>query len=117
MPEVDTWTGAEARLLRTVALRLSVRDFARLMGIPARTVSKWEQAGSNREPRPHMQAMLDTALAQADDHAKARFSRALGTSRRPEESQPVDSPVATGAQLSEPSVADQFDARADPAGL
>lgn len=117
MPEVDTWTGAEARLLRTVALRLSVRDFARLMGIPARTVSKWEQAGSNREPRPHMQAMLDTALARADDDAKARFSRALGTNRRPEESQPVDSPVATGAQPSDPSVADQFDARADPAGM
>ncbi|MBG6098793.1 hypothetical protein [Nocardioides luteus] len=62
---MDTWTGAEARLLRRVALRLSVRDFAELLGVPARTISTWEQAGSAREPRPHMQAMLDTALAQA----------------------------------------------------
>lgn len=28
MPKVDTWTGAEARLLRKVGLRLSVRNFA-----------------------------------------------------------------------------------------
>lgn len=70
---IDTWTGAEARLLRTVALRLSVREFAQLLGIPPRTISKWEQAGATRRPRPHMQAMLDTALDRADANARARF--------------------------------------------
>lgn len=70
---IDTWTGAEARLLRTVALRLSVREFAQLLGIPPRTISKWEQAGATRQPRPHMQAMLDTALERADVNARARF--------------------------------------------
>lgn len=80
MREVDTWTGAEARLLRRVALRLSVREFADLLGIPARTISKWEQAGSAREPRPHMQAMLDTVLERADASARARFMNAVGES-------------------------------------
>ncbi|WP_177191498.1 hypothetical protein [Nocardioides luteus] len=114
---MDTWTGAEARLLRRVALRLSVRDFAELLGIPARTISKWEQAGSAREPRPHMQAMLDTALAQADDDAKARFSRALRANLAAQESLPVHLPAIDGTPHSDPSVPDQFDARADPAGL
>lgn len=74
---METWTGAEARLLRTVALRLSVREFAQLLGIPPRTVSKWEQAGSTRQPRPHMQAMLDTALERADQTARSRFMSAV----------------------------------------
>lgn len=79
MPVVDRWTGAEARLLREVALRLSLRDFADRLGIPARTISKWEQAGATRVPRPHMQAILDTALQQADSSARARFMNAVGT--------------------------------------
>ena len=77
MPGVETWTGAEARLLRTVALRLSLRDFADRLGIPARTISKWEQAGAARVPRPHMQAMLDTVLERADSAARLRFEAAL----------------------------------------
>lgn len=76
MREVDTWTGAEARLLRA-ALRYSVRAFADHLGIAARTISKWEHAGSAHVPRPHMQAVLDTALAQADPSARDRFTRAL----------------------------------------
>lgn len=76
MPEVDTWTGADARRLRKIALRMSLREFADHLGVPHRTVSKWEQAGAALEPRPHMQAMLDTVLARADDAAKARFTQA-----------------------------------------
>jgi transcriptional regulator with XRE-family HTH domain len=60
-----------------VALRLSVRDFAEILGIPPRTVSKWEQAGAAREPRPHMQAILDTALERADQSARTRFASAV----------------------------------------
>lgn len=82
MPEVDTWTGAEARLLRRVALRMTVRDFATELGITARTVSKWEQAGSLRQPRPHFQAMFDTLLERTDEAARARFGRALAAGKR-----------------------------------
>jgi transcriptional regulator with XRE-family HTH domain len=72
MPAVAHWTGREARALR-VALRLSVRVFAERLGIGARTVSKWEALGPNTTPRPHMQAVLDTALGQADADVKLRF--------------------------------------------
>lgn len=82
--EVDTWTGADARRLRKVALRMSLREFADHLGVPHRTVSKWEQAGAAREPRPHMQAILDTALAQADDAAKARFEQAGASNDLPD---------------------------------
>lgn len=77
MPGVETWTGAEARLLRTVALRLSLRDFADRLGSPSRTVSKWEQGGAARVPRPHMQAILDTVLERAGPAARLRFEAAL----------------------------------------
>lgn len=72
--EVDIWTGADARRLRKVALRMSLREFADHLGVSHRTISKWEQAGSSRVPRPHMQAVLDTALRQADPSARSRFA-------------------------------------------
>ena len=77
MREVDTWTGADAQLLRIVALRLTVRDFAAELGITARTVSEWEQIGAARRPRPHFQAMFDTLLARAEEAARARFMEAI----------------------------------------
>ncbi len=55
---------------------MSLREFADHLGISHRTISKWEQAGAARVPRPHMQAILDTALARADDAARARFTQA-----------------------------------------
>ncbi len=70
---VDRWTGHEAKLLRE-ALRLSVRDFAARLGIGVRTVNKWEARLADITPLPHMQEVLDTALARATDEAKARFS-------------------------------------------
>lgn len=91
---MDTWTGAEARLLRTVALRLSVREFAGHLGIPPRTVSKWEQAGAARSPRPHMQAILDTALHRADKEARRRFEQAVA--RHKLDTSPVVDLVAAG---------------------
>ncbi|NIH83249.1 hypothetical protein [Amycolatopsis granulosa] len=66
------WTGREARLLRH-ALRLSVRGFAAYLGVAARTVAKWESGGTSTVPRPDTQAILDTALARADDGARTRF--------------------------------------------
>ncbi len=75
MTTVDRWTGREAKLLRK-ALRLSVRDFAARLGIGVRTVNKWEARQADITPLPHMQEVLDTALALASDEAKARFSAA-----------------------------------------
>ena len=66
------WSGREARLLRH-ALRLSVRGFAGYLGVAARTVAKWESGGSATVPRPDTQAILDTALAQAEPEARRRF--------------------------------------------
>jgi transcriptional regulator with XRE-family HTH domain len=76
---VRQWTGRETRLLRE-AMRRSIRDFAGHLGMSERTISKWEQAGEELSPRPDTQAVLDTALDQAPDDAKARFFQALGAS-------------------------------------
>ena len=75
MTTVDRWTGREAKLLRE-ALRLSVRDFAARLGIGVRTVNKWEARQTDITPLPHMQEVLDTALARASDGAKTRFAAA-----------------------------------------
>src|SRR5262249_55065094 len=69
---VNRWTGREAKLLRQ-ALRLSVRDFAAHLGVGVRTVNKWEARQADIIPLPYMQEVLDTALAQASDEAKARL--------------------------------------------
>lgn len=71
MTTVHRWTGREAKLLRQ-ALRLSVRDFAARLGIGVRTVNKWEARQADITPLPHMQEVLDTALARASDEAKSR---------------------------------------------
>jgi tetratricopeptide (TPR) repeat protein len=76
MASVQHWTGREARVLR-LALRTSVRAFADSLGIAPRTVSKWEALGASTVPRPHMQAILDTALSQADHQARLRFELLL----------------------------------------
>jgi hypothetical protein len=87
------WTGHEARALR-LALRLSVRSFAAALGISARTVSKWERAGSGTNLRPDSHALLDTTLRRADDAAQGRFDALLtaGDLRR------VDASSAPGRQ-------------------
>jgi len=72
---VGHWTGREAKLLRE-ALRLSIRDFAARLGIGVRTINKWEARQADITPLPHMQEVLDTALARASDGAKARFAAA-----------------------------------------
>jgi transcriptional regulator with XRE-family HTH domain len=70
----ERWTGHEARLLR-MALRLSLRAFAARLGVAERTVSKWESAGRSTTPWPESQSILDTALAQASEDARARFAQ------------------------------------------
>lgn len=70
---VQRWTGHESRLLRH-AMRLSIRAFAERLGIPTRTISKWEQRGVAINMRPDSQAMLDTLFAQAGEDARGRFA-------------------------------------------
>jgi transcriptional regulator with XRE-family HTH domain len=81
MSTVQTWTGAETAILRQ-ALRLSIRRFAELLGVDARTVNKWEARGSTITLLPDTQSILDTALRQADSDVQARFER--GIAPRPE---------------------------------
>ncbi|MDQ4033809.1 MAG: hypothetical protein M3332_16835 [Actinomycetota bacterium] len=73
MTTVRRWTGLEAKLLRE-ALRLSVRAFAAHLGVGTRTVNKWEARLADITLRPHMQEVLDTALARSSDEAQARFA-------------------------------------------
>lgn len=77
MREVDTWTGADVRLLRRLALRMSLREFAAELGISDRTVSKWEQGDGSRRPRSHYQAMFDTLLERVEPADRTRFMEAV----------------------------------------
>jgi transcriptional regulator with XRE-family HTH domain len=69
---VLAWTGLESRALRE-AMRLSVREFARHLGVSDRVICKWEAVGSKITPRPFSQSLLDTALARSSDAVQARF--------------------------------------------
>jgi tetratricopeptide (TPR) repeat protein len=66
----------EARSLR-FAFRMSVRSFADHLGVGARTVSKWEKCLGDVKLRPGTQAVLDTALAGADEATHVRFETHL----------------------------------------
>ncbi|MGQ0773883.1 MAG: NB-ARC domain-containing protein [Pseudonocardiales bacterium] len=80
MSGLQRWSGREARALRA-ALRMSVRVFAAHLGVSNRTVSKWEAAGEQLTPLPDTQAVLDTALEQADAAAQERFHDSLSALR------------------------------------
>lgn len=80
MIAVERWSGREARVLRE-ALRMSQRVFAERLGVSHRTISKWEAGGRDLIPVPDSQGLLDTALAQADSAAQARFAAAVGDPR------------------------------------
>jgi tetratricopeptide (TPR) repeat protein len=73
---VRQWTGLEAKALRA-ALRMTVRGFADYLGVGVRTVAKWEARGSDIQPIPETQAILDTALAKASSDVHARFAAAV----------------------------------------
>lgn len=78
MTTVQKWTGRESRALRH-ALRMSIRDFAEHLGVSERTVSKWEAGREAVQPRPELQAALDTALGRADGEVHRRFRSGLGS--------------------------------------
>ncbi|WBB75272.1 DUF5919 domain-containing protein [Micromonospora sp. WMMD1128] len=76
MTTVQKWSGRETRKLRH-ALRMTIRDFAEHLGVSERTVSKWEAGREGVQPRPEMQAALDTALTRADGEVRRRFRSGL----------------------------------------
>jgi tetratricopeptide (TPR) repeat protein/transcriptional regulator with XRE-family HTH domain len=76
---VHQWTGLEAKALRG-ALRMTMHEFADYLGVGARTVAKWESRGSDIQPMPQTQAILDTALAKASIDAQARFAATISDS-------------------------------------
>jgi tetratricopeptide (TPR) repeat protein len=64
-------------------MRLSIRDFAELLGVGVRTVTKWQARGDDVCRRPGMQTVLDTALERASDDVRARFELILASEEAP----------------------------------
>jgi Helix-turn-helix domain len=87
---VEHWTGAEVRLLRH-ARRMSVRQFARHLGVSDRMISKWEAGGAGIRPRPVNQAALDQSLRQCTPFERNRFDGAI--QGMPEDSRRPRSPI------------------------
>lgn len=79
---VRLWTGLEARALRA-ALRMTMREFAEYLGVGMRTVAKWEARGTDLQPLPQTQAILDTALAKGSHDVQARFAASVGIAAAP----------------------------------
>lgn len=75
MDVVATWTGRQARALRT-AWRLTIEGFAEKLGVATRTVAKWE-GDLSFVPALAMQQVLDTALEQAPAPVRSRLSLLL----------------------------------------
>jgi hypothetical protein len=72
MAIVQRWTGAEVSALRK-AMRTSLEDFAAIVGITSRMVSKWEADHAVRL-RQASQLALDGTLARCDPDTQARFA-------------------------------------------
>jgi 8-oxo-dGTP diphosphatase len=93
MELVNAWTGQTACALQA-ALRLTNESFAGHLGVAVRTVATWHQK-PDLTPKSEMQQLLDTALEQAPDIAKARFARFLnGHSEAPSSVPSAPSTVA-----------------------
>jgi formylglycine-generating enzyme required for sulfatase activity len=75
---IEQWTGQHTAALRR-ALRLSIREFANLLGINERTVYKWEERGAEVVLLPINQSSLDVTLQDADRHAQQRFAAILAS--------------------------------------
>src|SRR5258706_12183057 len=72
MAYVRLWNGAEVQRLRE-ARRMSVREFAALLGVTDRMVSKWEAEGPRIRPCPVNQAALDESLRRCTADELERF--------------------------------------------
>ena len=72
---VATWTGWHANALRQ-ALRMTNEEFAEHLDVAVRTVAYW-RTRPEMVPRQGMQQILDVALQQAPELARAQFRRLL----------------------------------------
>lgn len=75
MDVISLWTGRRASAFRQ-AYRLTIEQFAAMLGVATRTAAKWE-AQSGLIPITTMQEALDTALEQAPQATRARFFQLL----------------------------------------
>jgi transcriptional regulator with XRE-family HTH domain len=71
MDAVASWDGGKADTLRR-ALRMTNEQFAEHLGIAVRTVAYWRK-NPEMVPLPATQEILDAALANAPEQAKAQF--------------------------------------------
>ena len=92
MELVNAWTGRTACALQA-ALRLTNEAFAAHLGIAVRTVATWHQK-PDLIPKAEMQQLLDTALEQAPDTTKTRFSRLITGDTRAGPDTPTDPSAA-----------------------
>ncbi|MEU5476791.1 XRE family transcriptional regulator [Streptomyces mirabilis] len=78
MTVVVQWTGWEAAQLGR-ALRLSIREYARQLGVNQSTVQKWRKRGRGIELRGETAEILDAMLRRCDDEELATFRAALAS--------------------------------------
>jgi len=69
---VPEWTGQLAHDLRT-AKRMTIEEFADLLGLSSRGVAKWE-ADREHRPFPRIQQLLDVVLLRATPEDQERFA-------------------------------------------
>jgi predicted transcriptional regulator len=70
------WTGRETRILRE-ARRMTVREFAKHLGVSDRMVSAWEASGVRVRPGPLNQAGLDESLRRCSEEERRRFDHGV----------------------------------------
>jgi tetratricopeptide (TPR) repeat protein len=85
-------------------MRLSIRDFAELLGVGVRTVTKWQARGADVCLRPAMQSVLDTALERASDEVRARFELILAVDGVPAPVTAPSRPADSSAVVAPPSL-------------
>ncbi len=76
MATVREWTGQEAHALR-LATRVSVRDFAQLLGVATNSVNNWGKRGSAAKLRFETQQILDAYLIRVSKDDRSRFEELL----------------------------------------
>lgn len=93
MQVIASWTGGQADALRQ-AMRMTNESFAEYLGVAVRTVAYWRNR-PGMTPQPQMQEVLDAALEQAHDRAKAKFSLLVSETA----DSPGDQPYTRSANL------------------
>ncbi|MDI5964837.1 hypothetical protein [Streptantibioticus silvisoli] len=78
---VDHWNGELASALQS-ALRMTNEGFAEHLGVGVRTVAEWHRS-PRITPMKWVQSVLDTALEQAAEHDRQRFTDIASIGRPP----------------------------------